>query len=84
MTWTSTGLSVGVALGSSAGGWVIDAAGAKAGYGVPAAAGALAALVAILGSRRLREPATVRGGSGADDLEPADEDGDHDEGWSVA
>ena len=27
MTWTSTGLAVGVALGSSAAGWVVDAAG---------------------------------------------------------
>ncbi|MFC7471289.1 hypothetical protein ACFQVA_32920 [Actinomadura keratinilytica] len=38
MTWVSTGLAVGVALGSSVSGWVIDAAGAKAGYWVPAAA----------------------------------------------
>ncbi|KPC92563.1 MFS transporter, partial [Streptomyces sp. NRRL F-6602] len=42
MTWVSTGLAVGVALGSSVSGWVIDAAGAKAGYWVPAAAGAAA------------------------------------------
>ena len=31
MTWTSTGLAVGVALGSSAAGWVVDAAGAGRG-----------------------------------------------------
>ena len=36
MTWTSTGLAVGVALGSSAAGWVVDASGADAGYVVPA------------------------------------------------
>lgn len=89
MTWTSTGLLVGVALGSSAGGWVVDAAGAEAGYWVPAAAGALAAVVAVLGARRLRvptavRPETVRRGSGADELEPVDEDGDHDEGRSLA
>ena len=53
MTWTSTGLAVGVALGSSAAGWVIDAAGAKAGYAVPAAAGAVAVAVGFLGYRRL-------------------------------
>lgn len=59
MTWTSTGLAVGVALGSSAAGWVVDAAGARAGYAVPGAAGVLAAAVAFLGYRRLR-PAPER------------------------
>ncbi|MGI5471319.1 MFS transporter [Streptomyces sp. CA-132043] len=62
MTWTSTGLAVGVALGSSAAGWVVDAAGARAGYAVPAVAGALAAAVAFLGYRRLR-PAPTRAGA---------------------
>ncbi|MFC9650630.1 MULTISPECIES: MFS transporter [unclassified Streptomyces] len=72
MTWTSTGLAVGVALGSSAAGWVVDAAGAEAGYGVPVAAGAAAAVVAFLGFRRLRGPVPSRGGRGADDQEPYD------------
>ncbi|MEV6564272.1 MFS transporter [Streptomyces kronopolitis] len=54
MSWTSTGLAVGVALGSSAAGWVVDAAGAARGYLVPAAAGVLGALVALAGYRRLR------------------------------
>ncbi|WP_190127312.1 MFS transporter [Streptomyces mashuensis] len=53
MTWTSTGLAVGVALGSSVAGWVVDAAGATAGYTVPGAAGVLAAVGAFLGYRRL-------------------------------
>ena len=53
MTWVSTGLAVGCALGSSAAGWVVDAAGARAGYAVPVAAGAVAAAVAFLGYRRL-------------------------------
>ncbi len=66
MTWTGTGLAVGVALGSSAAGWVVDAAGADAGYAVPVAAGALAAVVAFLGFRRLRTPAPTRGGHGTD------------------
>ncbi|MEU0841024.1 MFS transporter [Streptomyces sp. NPDC005962] len=65
MTWVSTGLMVGVALGSSATGGVVDAAGARAGYAVPAVAGALAAAVAFLGYRRLR-PAPQREGSGPD------------------
>ncbi|MFF1956522.1 MFS transporter [Streptomyces sp. NPDC058220] len=76
MTWTSTGLAVGVALGSSAAGWVVDAAGAEAAYVVPVAAGAAAAVVALLGYRRLREPVPIRGGRGADDQEP-DRHDDH-------
>ncbi|GGZ89676.1 MFS transporter [Streptomyces echinoruber] len=63
MTWVSTGLAVGVALGSSVAGWVVDAAGARAGYGIPAVAGALAVAVGFLGYRRLRRPAPGRGGS---------------------
>ncbi|MFE2277758.1 MFS transporter [Streptomyces sp. NPDC059454] len=63
MTWVSTGLAVGVALGSSAAGWVIDTAGARAGYGVPAVAGAVAVAVGFLGYRRLKRPAPGRGGS---------------------
>ena len=66
MTWTSTGLAVGVALGSWAAGWVVDVSGAKAGYAVPAVAGALAAAVAFLGYRRLSGPAAT-GGRGEDD-----------------
>ncbi|MFF4396158.1 MFS transporter [Streptomyces sp. NPDC001480] len=63
MTWVSTGLAVGVALGSSAAGWVIDAAGAHAGYGVPAVSGAVAVAVGFLGYRRLSRPAPGRGGT---------------------
>ncbi|MET9296796.1 MFS transporter [Streptomyces sp. NPDC003077] len=75
MTWTSTGLAVGVALGSSAAGMVVDAAGAHRGYLVAAVAGALAALVGFLGYRRLRPagpgagsaPPVARGGMDADE-----------------
>ncbi|MGW0878413.1 MFS transporter [Streptomyces sp. NPDC002671] len=62
MTWVSTGLAVGIALGSSVAGWVIDSAGARAGYGVPAVSGAVAVAVGFLGYRRLRRPAASRGG----------------------
>ncbi|MEU3217017.1 MFS transporter [Streptomyces sp. NPDC006971] len=75
MTWTSTGLAVGVALGSSAAGWVVDASGAEAGYAVPAVAGALAAAVAFLGYRRLSGPAAT-GGRGADDRNRRTDDGE--------
>ncbi|MGW0625358.1 MFS transporter [Streptomyces sp. NPDC002758] len=63
MTWVSTGLAVGVALGSSVAGWVIDAAGARAGYGVPVVSGAVAIAVGFLGYRRLCRPVTGRGGT---------------------
>ncbi|MFI1971394.1 MFS transporter [Streptomyces cinnamoneus] len=71
MTWTSTGLAVGVALGSSAAGWVVDASGAAAGYTVPGAAGVLAAAGAFLGYRRLR-PAPERVGVVRDDGDDTD------------
>ncbi|WP_354642604.1 MFS transporter [Kitasatospora camelliae] len=54
MTWTTTGLALGVALGSSAAGWVVDGAGSPAGYWVPLTAAAFAALTALLGLPRLR------------------------------
>jgi MFS family permease len=63
MTWVSTGLAVGVALGSAVAGWVIDAAGARAGYGVPAVSGAVAVAVGFLGYRRLKRPVPGRGGT---------------------
>ncbi|MFD3698117.1 MFS transporter [Streptomyces sp. NPDC058646] len=57
MTWISTGLAVGVAVGSSVTGLVIDAAGARSGYVVSLSAGAAAAAVAFAGYRRLTRPA---------------------------
>ncbi|MGW2545551.1 MFS transporter [Kitasatospora sp. NPDC001574] len=54
MTWTTTGLALGVATGSSAGGWVVDAAGAAAGYWVPLTAGAFGVVAALIGTGRLR------------------------------
>lgn len=63
MTWISTGLAVGVAVGSSVAGWVVDAAGARAGYGVPVVSGAVAVAVGFLGYRRLNRPAPRRGGT---------------------
>ncbi|MFD3875462.1 MFS transporter [Streptomyces sp. NPDC058623] len=57
MTWISTGLAVGVAVGSSVTGLVIDAAGAQRGYVVSITAGAAAAAVAFAGYRRLTRPA---------------------------
>lgn len=74
MTWTSTGLAVGVALGSSAAGWVVDASGAEAGYVVPVVAGALAAAVAFLGYRRLSGPVPEKGRAEDDRHRRTDDD----------
>ncbi|MFJ3218831.1 MFS transporter [Kitasatospora sp. NPDC086801] len=54
MTWTTTGLALGVAVGSSAGGWVVDAAGSAAGYWVPLTAGVFGVVAALAGLGRLR------------------------------
>ncbi len=75
MTWTSTGLAVGVALGASVAGSVVDAAGPTAGYLVPGVAGALAAVVAFLGYRRL-SPAPEREGQRPDERDEYDRRGD--------
>lgn len=77
MTWVSTGLAVGVALGSSVAGWVIDAEGAAAGYTVPGIAGAVAVVVAFLGYRRLNRPAPQRGGADGTVGHEADAAGRH-------
>ena len=59
MAWTTTGLALGVAFGSSVGGWVVDASGAPSGYWVPLTAGALGVLVALTGLGRLRAGVTA-------------------------
>ncbi|OEV04622.1 MFS transporter [Streptomyces oceani] len=58
MTWTGTGITVGMALGSSTAGWAVDTFGADRAYAVPLTAGALATAVAFLGYRRLRPGST--------------------------
>ncbi|MCX2969510.1 MULTISPECIES: MFS transporter [Streptomyces] len=56
MTWTSTGMTVGMALGAAVGGRAVDALGAEQAYAVPAVAGTGAVLVAALSFRRLAPP----------------------------
>lgn len=46
LTWTTTGLAVGIAPGSAVAGWVVDHHGASAGFLVPLVAGLVAAAVA--------------------------------------
>lgn len=57
MTWAITGISIGMAIGSSASGWVIDAFGAANGFWVSVAAGVLALFASLAGQRSLRMPA---------------------------
>ncbi|MGF1427480.1 MFS transporter [Kitasatospora sp. LaBMicrA B282] len=54
MSWTTTGMALGVAGGSWLSGVVVDSAGAAAGYRVPLTAAFFALLVALAGGRRLR------------------------------
>jgi predicted MFS family arabinose efflux permease len=53
MTWLTTGVSVGVACGATAAGFILDARGARWGYAFAAAAGLAAALVYLAGLGRL-------------------------------
>jgi predicted MFS family arabinose efflux permease len=51
MSWLSTGISVGIAFGSTAAGFVLDAFGPRLGYVFAAAAGVTAALIYLAGLR---------------------------------
>jgi MFS family permease len=58
MSWLSSGIGVGLAVGSSAVGFLIDAHGPRVGYAFAASCGAACAVTCLLGLRRLRvEPA---------------------------
>ncbi len=52
MSWLSTGIAVGLAIGSTAAGFILDAFGPRWGYAFAAAAGLSAALVYLAGLRR--------------------------------
>ncbi len=54
LTWMTTGISIGVALGSALSGRIIDAFGARAGFGVPIVAGLAMVMVVLIGLRTLR------------------------------
>lgn len=54
LTWVGTSLGVGVSLGASVAGAVIDARGAHAGFAVVAVSGAAAAVAAVAGLHALR------------------------------
>ncbi|PAQ11890.1 MFS transporter [Mesorhizobium temperatum] len=53
VTWVMTGIGIGMALGSFAAGWVVDAFGAQSGFLVSVAAGVIALVIVLLGMRSL-------------------------------
>ncbi|WNV75529.1 MFS transporter [Geodermatophilus sp. DSM 44513] len=55
LSWTTTGLTLGVTAGSALAGAAVDAWGAQAAFAVPAVAAGLAALVALAGAPLLRD-----------------------------
>lgn len=59
LSWTTTGLTLGVTAGSAVAGVVVDAWGAGTAFVVPALAAALAALLALAGAPLLRPRAAV-------------------------
>jgi MFS family permease len=56
MAWLSTGISVGVACGATAAGFILDAFGPRWGYAFAAASGVTAALIYLAGLRRVSTP----------------------------
>ncbi|HUB21027.1 MAG TPA: MFS transporter [Streptosporangiaceae bacterium] len=59
MSWLSSGIGVGLAAGSSAVGFILDAHGPRVGYAFAAACGAASAVTCLLGLRRLRSSAVL-------------------------
>ncbi|WP_258086108.1 MFS transporter [Xenorhabdus bovienii] len=59
LTWMTTGISIGVALGSVLAGMVIDIYGARAGFGVTIVAGLVMVVIVLLGLRTLRATSAV-------------------------
>jgi MFS family permease len=60
LTWLSSAISVGVAMGSAVAGHLVDQGGARWGYWFAAACGAGAVTTCLLGLRRLRVPPPSR------------------------
>ncbi|WP_297837797.1 MFS transporter [Pseudomonas sp.] len=65
LTWMSTGVSIGVALGAVLSGLIIDAYGARAGFGVAIVAGLVMVVVVLLGLPTLRAASETYSASAA-------------------
>ncbi len=66
MTWLSSTISVGVAIGSATAGHLIDSMGQRPGYVFAATCGALAVIVCLLGQSRLRATGGTQAAQWAD------------------
>ena len=66
ITWVMTGIGIGMAIGSFASGWVIDAFGPGQGFWVSIAAGTAAVTTALLGQRSLAVPGELARGESID------------------
>ncbi len=66
MTWLSSTISVGVAIGSATAGHLIDSMGPRPGYVFAATCGALAVIVCLLGQSRLRATGGTQAAQWAD------------------
>jgi MFS family permease len=73
MSWLSTGIAVGLAIGATAAGFILDAFGPRWGYALAAASGVIAALVYLSGLRHLAGLRRV----GAAGAEPEGDEPDH-------
>jgi predicted MFS family arabinose efflux permease len=77
LTWTNTGLTLGVTAGSALAGIAVDAWGAQPAFAVPAVAGGLAGVLALAGApllSRVRSAETMLGATSAreePDVDPA-------------
>lgn len=60
LTWSTTSLVLGVTIGASSAGYVVDAYGARTGFWIPAAVAVLAAVIALASIPRLRFHAVRR------------------------
>jgi MFS family permease len=62
MSWLSSGIGVGVAVGASVVGFILDAHGPRVGYAFAAGCGAASVAACLLGLRRLRMPTGAAAG----------------------
>ena len=61
LTWATSAIGLGVALSAALAGWLVDAGGSRAGFGVTTAAALLTLAAAALGQRALRQRSPMPG-----------------------
>jgi MFS family permease len=71
LTWATTGVGFGIAIGSSLAGRVVEASGARAGFAVTLGAGLATAIIALAGFRWLRPRHPSKDAPGIDEARDA-------------